>query len=76
MWFEGRTKTGKRKETVSKEPFENVVKTKVSEKTRSLANPMGPSGAPSALRGSQSSAKAHIEKRCKNKGNEGFLCEL
>ena len=42
MWFEGRTKTGKRKETVSKRPFENVVKTTVFEETRSLANPMGP----------------------------------
>ena len=58
---------------VSQKPFKNVVKTKVSEKTRSLANPMGPSGAPSALRGPQCFAKAHVEIPWENKGYRRFL---
>ena len=57
----------------AKKHCENVVKTKVSEKPRYAANPMGPSGPPSAPRGSQSSAKAHVGNPWENKGKRMSL---
>ena len=41
--------------------------------TRFTANPSRPSGAPSAVRGTESAAKARAETLGKTKGNEGSL---
>ena len=60
--------SGRSPDMVSKKWSKNVVKTNVSGKIRYPANPIGPSGAPGALRGSLCSAKAHVENPWKNKG--------
>ena len=54
------------------EIVKKLVKTSIFDKTRYPANPMGPSGAPSARCGPQSSAKAHVENPLENKGKPRF----
>ena len=48
--------------------IQTVVKTSTSGKSRYPANPMGPNGTPSTLRGPQSPVKAHVENPWENKG--------
>ena len=47
--------------TADQIPFKNISKTSISGKTRYPTNTMGPNGAPSVLRGTQSPAKAHVD---------------
>ena len=60
-------------ETFTPKCFKTIGKTSISGKTRYAANPMGPSGATTALRGTQPSATAHGGNPSKMKGNHGFL---
>ena len=58
---------------INQRTSQNSGKTSESGETNVAANPMGPSGAPSALRGPQCFAKAHIENPWENKGERRFL---
>ncbi len=64
---------GPARDIFNKKTLQNSGKTSESGETNVAANPMGPSGAPSALRGPQCFAKAHVENPWENIGERRFL---